>query len=187
MTPSLLERIFRLEENDELHLLRILILIDTLSGKNQTQEVDGINKMVKLDFLLRYPVALERALIYIGKNKDINKIEMKAFEKENVESQLMHFQYGPWDNRYRRFLTILESKELITLSVKGQTVKIGITNSGHQVVKKTVDLPEFQDYIVRSKLIKSNFNKLSPKALIDFYYNVFPEMVTMKKGEKIIL
>jgi hypothetical protein len=187
MTQSLLERIFRLEENDELHLLRILILLDTLAGDNQKQEIDGINKMVKLDFLLRYPIALERALTHIGKSKNVAKIDIKDYERESVESKLMHFQYGPWDSRYRRFLAVLEAKGLIKMVVKGVTVKICVTTSGHLITQRSSELIEFKDYVIRSKLIKTNFNKFSPKALIEFYYTVFPEMVTMKQGEKIIL
>lgn len=185
MDQSLLERIIRFDENDELNMVRILILIDKMAGKNLNQTIDGINKLVKLDFLLRYPVALERALIRLKKEKDLFKIEIEEYERESVETNLMHFNYGPWDNRYRKFLTILEAKGLIAYIISGKTVKVSITHSGHKVVEEISNHPEFKSYLIRSGLIKKHFASFSPKKLVDFFYEVFPEMVTMKQGEVI--
>ncbi|WP_413302783.1 hypothetical protein AA0X95_24690 [Bacillus sp. 1P10SD] len=185
MDQSLLERIIRLDENDELNIIRILILIDKMAGRNQKQTIDGINKLVKLDFLLRYPVALERALMKLKKEMDILKIDIKVYERVSVETNLMHFNYGPWDSRYRRFLTILETKGLITYIISGNTVNVVISQIGHKTVEDISSCSEFQDYVIRSGLIKKNFGSYSSKKLINFFYEVFPEMVTMKQGEEI--
>ncbi|GIN98085.1 hypothetical protein J6TS1_39550 [Siminovitchia terrae] len=185
MDQSLLERIIRLDENDELNIIRILILINIMAGRNQKQTINGINKLVKLDFLLRYPVALERALMELKKDKDIPKIDIQAYERDSVETNLMHFNYGPWDGRYRRFLTILEAKGLITYTINGKTVNVSITQTGHKKVKDISSFSEFQNYVIRSVLIKRHFGSYSSKKLINFFYEVFPEMVTMKQGEEI--
>ncbi|OMP66426.1 hypothetical protein [Domibacillus epiphyticus] len=185
MDQSLLERIIRLDENDEINIIRILILIDKMAGRNQKQTIDGINKLVKLDFLLRYPVALERALMKLKKDKDIPKIDIQVYERESVETNLMHFNYGPWDSRYRRFLTILEAKGLIAYIISGKTVNVSITQTGHKTVEDISSFSEFQDYVIRSGLIKRHFGPYSSKKLMNFFYEVFPEMVTMKQGEEI--
>ncbi|EJR73629.1 hypothetical protein ORN01_22130 [Bacillus cereus] len=187
MDQSLLERIIRIDENDELNVVRILILIDKMAGRNHKQTIDGINKLVKLDFLLRYPVALERALMKLKKETDIPKIDIKVYERESVETNLMHFNYGPWDSRYRRFLTILEAKGLIAYIISGKTVKVSITHTGHKTVENISRFSEFQDYVVRSQLIKRHFGSYSSKKLLNFFYEVFPEMVTMTQGEEIKL
>ncbi|TDL67426.1 hypothetical protein E2R56_19735 [Rhodococcus qingshengii] len=185
MDQSLLERIIRLDENDELNIIRMLILIDKMAGRNQNQTIDGINKLVKLDFLLRYPVALERALMRLNKYKDVPKIDIQQYERESVETNLMHFNYGPWDSRYRRFLTILEAKGLIAYIISGKTVNVSITQTGHRTVEDISSFSEFQDYVKRSGLIKKHFGSFSSKKLINFFYDVFPEMVTMTQGEEI--
>jgi hypothetical protein len=185
MDQSLLERLIRLDENDELNIIRILILIDKMAGRNLKQTIDGINKLVKLDFLLRYPVALERALIKLKIEKDVPTIDIQEYERESVETNLMHFNYGPWDSRYRRFLTILERKGLIAYIISGKTVKVSITHTGHNTVKDISSHSEFQDYVIRSGLIKKHFGSFSSKNLINFFYDVFPEMVTMTQGEEI--
>ena len=59
---TLFEILADLEDNDDLHLARLLILLGTFVGQNQTGSVEGLTKLAKLDFLLRYPVYLERAL-----------------------------------------------------------------------------------------------------------------------------
>ena len=52
-----------LEADDALHLGRLLVLIDTFGGRSGDKQIEGLTKLAKLDFLLRYPDYLERALI----------------------------------------------------------------------------------------------------------------------------
>ena len=52
---DLLEEILKLEGKNESHLARLLILLYTLGGREGTNPINGITKLVKLDFLLRYP------------------------------------------------------------------------------------------------------------------------------------
>ena len=42
-----------LEEMDELHMARILLLLRAFGGKNGTEPFDGLTKLAKLDFFLR--------------------------------------------------------------------------------------------------------------------------------------
>lgn len=53
---TLLETSARLEENADLHIARLLILIGTFSGMKGNKTVNGLTKLAKLDFLLRYPI-----------------------------------------------------------------------------------------------------------------------------------
>lgn len=184
MNWSLLDYIIKLEENDDMHLARVLILLDSLSGKNHRQKVEGITKLAKLDFLLRYPVALERALKELNKVKEIN---IKNYERYSVESEMIRFKYGPWDHRYRRFLAVLESKGLIEISVRGKTVEISIKDKGHEKAQELASKPIFGDYLARSRLIKSSFGSMSAVRLVEFVYRVFPELTNMRWGEAIKL
>jgi len=59
---SLFETLASLESNDNLHLGRLLVLLSAFAGNTGSGSVDGLTKLAKLDFLLRYPVNLERAL-----------------------------------------------------------------------------------------------------------------------------
>lgn len=51
-----------LDQSPELHATRILLLLNAFAEEGQCGVIDGLTKLAKLDFLLRYPVMLERAL-----------------------------------------------------------------------------------------------------------------------------
>ena len=122
---TLFEATLATDRSDSFHMSRLLILIDTIAGKSQLGAVEGITKLAKLDFLLRYPSNLERALSARGVNSRLANV--KAFEKGSVESKMIRFRYGPWDFRYRRFLNLLVARGLVHILVSGRTVHIGVT------------------------------------------------------------
>ncbi len=51
-----------LDATPELHTARLLVLLSTFAGDDGSDTMEGLTKLAKLDFLLRYPVMLERAL-----------------------------------------------------------------------------------------------------------------------------
>ena len=65
MSLRLIRAIANTENSDELNMSRILFLLNA-SSKRGTKTVAGITKLAKLDFLLRYPNCLERALDYLS-------------------------------------------------------------------------------------------------------------------------
>src|SRR6266702_1664896 len=98
-----------LEDADELHEGRLLILLAAFCGKGGTREVAGLTKLAKLDFLLRYPVLLERALKARGKSA--SAVQVEEHERDNVESKMVRYRFGPWDPRHRRFVNLLAAKK----------------------------------------------------------------------------
>ena len=105
---NLLTILTSLEENNELHLARILILASAFGGQDGKGTIDGLTKLAKLDFLLRYPVYLERALE--SKRASTRNVMTLPHEEQSVESSMVRFRYGPWDFRYRKFLNSLVGK-----------------------------------------------------------------------------
>ena len=83
---TLLETSARLEENADLHIARLLILIGTFSGMKGNKTVNGLTKLAKLDFLLRYPIYLERALEVMSVSKA--EAEVKETPKEEAKSKV---------------------------------------------------------------------------------------------------
>ena len=98
--------IIKLDESYDFHLARLLILMNEMSKKEYGEIIQGITKLVKLDFLLRYPNVLEQALK--RKGKSTNSIKVKPHEIDSVESKMIRYKFGPWDNRYWEFLRILK-------------------------------------------------------------------------------
>lgn len=169
-------------ESLEYHLARLLILLGVFGGRNQSA-VNGITKLVKLDFLLRYPTYLERALRTT--ENEPSDIQIKSYERDSVESKMIRYKYGPWDPKFRLYLSILLSKNLINVELRKNTIYIGINEDGHAIYKQLIDIKEFSDFNNRSIILKNNFN-IGGTKLKDFIYETFPEIKNLKLGDEII-
>ena len=95
------------ERDDNLHIARLLLLMAARAGEKR-HSIEGLTKLAKLDFLLRYPNSLERALKAAGKKPE--KAEVADFERTTIESKMVRFRYGPWDHRYRRWVALMAAR-----------------------------------------------------------------------------
>lgn len=175
---NLFDLLYDLETSDDYHISRLLILLKIFGG-DKLKPINGITKLVKLDFLLRYPLYLEKILT---KTKKINEFEILPHEKYSVESRMIRYKYGPWDPRYRRFLNIMASKNLIKIEKPKNTIYIGLTKKGAEIANLLFEDRNFSEYIQRSKIIKKNFD-IRGTDLKDMIYQTFPEIVEMSYGE----
>jgi hypothetical protein len=179
---SLLSAATKVEMDDAFHLSRLLLLLNAFAGRNRDEAIEGITKLAKLDFLLRYPSCLERALV--AKRVNPQSAGVKDFERNSVESQMVRFKYGPWDFRYRRFLNILVGKNLAHVYLHGRTVHLGITPNGRAVAERLAEHSEFEELKDRTRLLKTHFD-LSASTLVKFIYDTFPEIGTLRLGAPI--
>lgn len=171
-----------LEADDALHLGRLLVLIDTFAGRKGDQTIEGLTKLAKLDFLLRYPAYLEKALS--RRNAPDAALQVQEYERNSVEAHMVRFKFGPWDFRYRRFLNVLAAKGLCSITVQGRTIIIQATQKGRAVASSLLESGEFHAIKQRSTLLKRHLD-IGAKALMDFIYDTFPELATMRYGEAI--
>jgi len=175
-----------LEDSDNLHLSRILILLNVFAGREGKNSIDGITKLAKLDFFLRYPIYLKKALkarkIPLKKIQDF-KIEQ--YEENSVESKMVRYRYGPWDFRYNKYLNQLIAKNLIRIERNGKMIKFFLTSKGLEISKKLAIEKNLINFEKRSRFLKTYLN-LSATNLMKFVYNTFPEIGNLKFGEKIL-
>lgn len=171
-----------LEADDALHLGRLLVLIDTFGGRAGDKQIEGLTKLAKLDFLLRYPDYLERALVA---REVLNPdIDVHDFERHSIEAHMVRFKYGPWDHRYRRFLNTLAGRGLVAVGRSGRTILIGLTARGRQAASALRDEPEYAAIGQRAALLKRHLD-LSATTLMEFVYATFPEVASLRLGETI--
>lgn len=185
MSLSVLKAAADAENADSLHLARLLILLRSADrrGKNLAKPVEGITKLAKLDFLLRYPLYLERALLSLGKAPEGAAVLPR--ERTTVETKMIRFRYGPWDARYRRWLSLMSARGLITLSLSGRKIEIGLTDTGRELADGLAALPAFQDLATRGTVIMKAVGAMPATKLKDFVYQIVPEITGMKWGEEI--
>ena len=178
---NLFELLSSLEKNTDIHLGRLLILLNEFTDNGRVQ-LEGLTKLVKLDFLLRYPLYLEKALL--SKNKSTKKLNISDFEKLSIESKMIRYKYGPWDPKYREFINILIGRGLASFCVKGRTINIDLTGKGVQVADTLLKDNSHKFIAERAKLLRQHFN-FSGTHLMKFIYKTFPEITTLEYGKQI--
>lgn len=184
MSFELVRAIAVAENSDNFHLGRLLLLLLAVDN-NKSQPVEGITKLAKLDFLLRYPNCLERALIQTNKNVELANI--RNYERTTIESKMIRFKYGPWDTRYRRWISLLSARGLVKVELKGRTVMLSLTERGREIAKSFSENSAYDDLRTRSQIVYKSFGHMSPSKIKDFIYKVFPELDNMKWGEEITI
>lgn len=171
-----------LETSEALHEGRLLLLLLAFSGEAGNQRIEGLTKLAKLDFLLRYPTYLERALE--KKGKSTRAIDLQPHELKSVESKMVRYRFGPWDHRYRKLLNLLSAKNLVHLEIDGRTIKIGLTEAGVSIARQLAEQDSNEDIVRRAKSLKTHFD-MTATGLMKFIYQTFPEILTLRSDQHI--
>jgi len=184
MSLKLVHLAAELEHCDEFHLARLLLLLKAAAGRSD-KPVQGIMKLAKMDFLLRYPNCLVRALKAVGKEALAQEIPEE--ERNTIEARMIRFRFGPWDSRYRRWIGLLVAKGLAHTYLEGRTVNVKLTDAGVNVASHIAELDEYRSLAHRSQMVSSAVGSFPATKLKDFVYQVFPEIVNMQWGRQIEL
>lgn len=171
------------QESPDLHAARLLILLEAFSHGEDRGAIEGLTKLAKLDFLLRYPLLLRRALE--AKGRSTSRVLLQENERYSVESEMVRYRFGPWDHRYREYLNSLVARDLASISVEGRKVVISVTELGRQ---RALDLSQddlFEPYVRRSKILKTHFD-MTATNLMRFIYDTFPEVISLRSNERIV-
>jgi hypothetical protein len=179
---DLVQTVADLDQSPELHAARILLLLDAFAQNDGQGAIEGLTKLAKLDFLLRYPVMLERALA--TKGRSTREVGLADHERQSVESEMVRYRFGPWDHRYREILNILAAKGLAATSLEGRKVVISPTALGRDRAKALAADALFEQYARRAKLLKRHFD-ITATHLMEFIYETFPEILSLKSNEPI--
>jgi len=181
MSLDLVEIVTSLDKDEHVHLARILVLLKAFT-RLDAPAIEGITKLAKLDFLLRYPSCLETALAARG--VPAKNIPVDDFERLTIEARMIRYRFGPWDHRYRRFLNILVARRLIMVRTDGRTIQIDLTSDGNSLSEDLIKSEGFSRVFERAALLRKHLD-LKARALMEFIYAQFPELVTLEFNEGI--
>jgi hypothetical protein len=160
----------------EFHAARILLLI-FLCGTSGS--IDGLTKLAKMDFFVRYPNFFSRAVEY----KTSRRIML---EHSTTESSMIRYHYGPWDKRYYAILPYLEATGLILILKSNSSYKFQITSLGKEIAKKLAKAPSYQSIVEHMKSVKKEFGSRTGSSLKIMIYEIFgKEVGDLKLGEEI--
>jgi hypothetical protein len=167
----------------EFHAIRLILLIKICGSKDKVRKqkkIEGLTKIAKLDFFIRYPEFFRKVISYLGKNNEIEH------HQGGVESRMIRFHYGPWDQRYYQVLPYLEAKGLLKIEKKGNAFTFFLTELGDLVSENFVEDENYKELITNITNVQKLLSKFTGTQLKSLVYNLFEKEVSLKKlGEKI--
>ena len=154
------------------HEARVLLLIDgfTRSGG----KVDGLTKVAKLDFLLRYPTFMEQLATSRGVSLPPD-IAPGIAEELAVESKMIRYKYGPWDDRYYPVLGRLIGHGLIDALPGQGRLAMRVTDAGRAAANELRAIGWEQTWQL-ARFLKRHFDR-SGSSLKDMIYAELPQVV----------
>lgn len=156
------------------HTGRVLLLLRHF-GATDAKPLEGLTKLAKLDFLIRYPTFTERLLNELGADWELGT-EPSESERLAVESRMVRYKYGPWDDRYYPVLGTLVGLGLLSVAKKGRTLVMSLTESGTEVAAGLAEQDDWEQVDRRASLLRRHFN-LTGSGLKKLIYTQLPEVV----------
>jgi len=159
----------------EFHAARLLMLFNLCGTSGR---IDGLTKMAKLDFFVRYPQFFDELCAKLG--------ERSKSPITSVESSMVRFHYGPWDKRYYHILSYLESKGLLEVTKSGNSYKLNLTPGGKELAKRLEHEESFSGLAEQMKRVKQVLGNKAGSTLKKLIYEVFEqEVAQLRMGEVI--
>jgi hypothetical protein len=159
----------------EFHAARLLLLIDSASQ----HRIEGLTKLAKLDFFVRYPAFFKQASEAIG-----NRVQ--TVERDAAESTMIRFHYGPWDPRYYQVIPFLEARCLIKVDEEGRAISFASTDKGSEMSTILRNESEYAELREQIDAVLKAFGRRTGNQLKQLIYEVFkPEVADRKMGERI--
>ncbi len=156
---------------------RLLLLIDGFTST--TKSLEGRTKLAKLDFFLRYPVYLQRALALRSPNYQWPE---EVPTEATVDTRMIRYRYGPWDPSYFATLGRLIGKGLVRTVSDRNGISFQSTPRGRELAQ-ALCRHENWEAVRKLILLERRHLDLSGTSLKNFIYEHFPEISTSKIGD----
>jgi hypothetical protein len=127
------------------HRARLLLLIDALSTDGRS--VRALSAIARHDFLLRYPVVLERVLDAQGVAVP-RELGVRRAERRAVEARMLRYKYGVWDHRYYALIGQLVATALVDLERVEAPIQLRLSDRG---AKATAQLRGHRWALIRGR------------------------------------
>lgn len=180
----------RNDESLAYHAARILVLTlhagSPRRGGARRPGIRGRTLLAKLDFFIRYPVYLEKAAV-IRSSALRGRVTVPTIgaEGQSVESRMIRYLYGPWDDAYFNVLAYLVGKQLVQVDLDRGIEVFRLTARGADAAEKLSKTEEYAPLAARARTVSTIFPGFRGTALKDFIYLHFPEVVSRKLGAPI--
>jgi hypothetical protein len=172
-TPRHPDELTLLREDLAYHQARVLLLVTAAAAATGHQgKVDGLTKLAKLDFLLRYPALASRVLDRLDPaDPRLRLSQEESAEPNNAEAPMTRYKYGPWDDRYYPVIGALVGRGLLDYrqSRRG-SVALVPTAAGRALAGQMALAREWADVAERGSAIAEASAGLTGNALKNLIY-----------------
>jgi len=178
------------DESIAYHGARLLVVIQSVGSPQRhftkLPGVRGRTLLAKADFFVRYPTYLARAAkIRASDLRRTVEPPDPGPEAESVESHMVRYLYGPWDDVYFNVLAYLVGKRLIQVEMDRGVETFRLTARGAVAAERLAETPDYGALAARGAAVAAIFPRFGGTALKDFIYKHFPEVVARKLGATI--
>ena len=171
------------------HQTRVLLLVKAVAADpGHQRKLDGLTKLAKLDFLVRYPalapVVLDE-LTYGDPKMHLSDDEVSA--PTEVDDPMTRYKYGPWDDRYYPVVGALVSRGLLRY-VKGRRGSVALTptSAGKKFADEIVaQEPLWNDIADRCEAVAKASAGLTGNALKERIYTRLADLMDRPHREVI--
>jgi hypothetical protein len=177
-SPRTAEIFEALRDDLAYHQIRVLLLVVAVAGsKGHNRKLDGLTKLAKLDFLVRYPALASRVLDDLDAEDSRLHIEQDV-DAADVEAPMTRYKYGPWDDRYYPVIGALVGRGLLRYATGRQgSVALTPTPAGRKLADNLARTEPWHEINDRCHAVAQASGGLTGSALKDLIYRHLPEVM----------
>ena len=160
------------------HQMRVLMLVTAVAASDgHSRKLDGLTKLAKLDFLVRYP-ALAPLVLDDLDAQDRRLHTPRDVNATDVEAPMTRYKYGPWDDRYYPVIGALVGRGLLRYS-KGRrgSVALAPTPAGRRLADNLSNSEAWREISHLCYAVAQASGGLTGNALKDLIYRNLPELM----------
>ncbi|WP_460398942.1 hypothetical protein [Actinophytocola sediminis] len=180
-TPSSsVEALTAVRDDLAYHQMRVLLLVASVAGAaGHQRKLDGLTKLAKLDFLVRYPAVAPRVLADLDpSDPQLHLSQSSDHDPTEVEAPMIRYKYGPWDDRYYPVIGALVGRGLLNyVAGRRGSVALAPTAAGKRLASQVAQTEPWAEISDRCHAIAQASAGLSGNALKDLIYQHLPELM----------
>ncbi|PTA42927.1 hypothetical protein C8054_28150 [Micromonospora sp. RP3T] len=169
-----------LREDLAYHQARILLLVDAVcAAPGHARKLDGLTKLAKLDFLLRYPALAPQVLTNLRTADPRLHLSLEdQADPTDVESPMTRYKYGPWDDRYYSIIGALVGRGLLRY-VRGRkgSVALATTTAGKHLARQMQASEQWSEIADRCHAVAEASSGLTGNALKEIIYGRLADLM----------
>lgn len=162
------------------HQARVILLVNAVaSTAGHNGKLDGLTKLAKLDFLLRYPALAATVLGNLDHSDPrLHLTPHDLASPTHVEAPMTRYKYGPWDDKYYAVIGALVGRGLLRY-VKGRRGSVALvpTPLGKKFATQLAKTDAWSQIGDRSFAIAEAAANMTGSALKDLIYERLADLM----------